>query len=107
MAWWKRNKQGITTETSEKKEVPDGLWYKCPSCKKNMTQEALKDNYYVCPECNYHERINSLQYFEILFDDNRFKRLFKEIEPYDYLNFFDEKSYEEKLKNRTEKNRFI
>ena len=40
----------------------------------------------------------SLQYFEILFDSNRYKRLFKEIEPYDFLNFFDEKSYDEKLK---------
>lgn len=98
MAWWKRNKQGITTETSEKKEVPDGLWYKCPSCKKNMTQDSLKDNFYVCPHCNYHERISSLQYFEILFDDNRFKRLFKEVEPYDHLGFVDEKSYAERLK---------
>ena len=98
MAWWKRNKQGITTETSEKKEVPDGLWYKCPSCKKNMTQDVLKDNYYVCPECKFHERISSLQYFEILFDENRFKRLFKEVEPYDFLEFVDERPYADKLK---------
>jgi acetyl-CoA carboxylase carboxyl transferase subunit beta len=98
MAWWKRNKKGITTETSDKKETPDGLWYQCPACKKTLQQEELKDNLYVCPNCDYHQRIGSMQYFEILFDDNRFKRLFKEIEPTDFLNFVDEKSYAEKIK---------
>jgi len=98
MAWWKRNKKGITTETSDKKETPDGLWYQCPACKKTLQQEELKDNLYVCPNCDYHQRISSMQYFEILFDDNRFKRLFKEIEPTDFLNFVDEKSYAEKIK---------
>lgn len=98
MAWWKRNKQGITTETSEKKETPDGLWYQCPACKKTLQQEELKDNLYVCTKCDYHARIGSMQYFEILFDDNRFKRLFKEIEPIDFLDFVDEKSYAEKIK---------
>ncbi len=98
MAWWKRNKQGITTETSDKRETPDGLWYQCPSCKKTLEQEELKDNLYVCTKCDYHARIGSMQYFEILFDDNRFKRLFKEIEPIDFLDFVDEKSYAEKIK---------
>lgn len=98
MAWWKRNKKGITTETSDKKETPDGLWYKCPACKKTLQQEELKDNLYVCTNCDYHQRIGSMQYFEILFDDNRFKRLFKEIEPTDFLNFVDEKSYADKIK---------
>jgi acetyl-CoA carboxylase carboxyl transferase subunit beta len=98
MAWWKRNKKGITTETSDKKETPDGLWYQCLACKKTLQQEELKDNLYVCPNCDYHQRIGSMQYFEILFDDNRFKRLFKEIEPTDFLNFVDEKSYAEKIK---------
>lgn len=98
MAWWKRNKQGITTETSDKKETPDGLWYQCPSCKKTLEQEELKDNLYVCTKCDYHSRIGSMQYFEILFDDNRFKRLFKEIEPIDFLDFVDEKPYADKIK---------
>jgi acetyl-CoA carboxylase carboxyl transferase subunit beta len=98
MAWWKRNKQGITTETSDKKETPDGLWYQCPSCKKTLEQEELKDNLYVCTKCDYHSRIGSMQYFEILFDDNRFKRLFKEIEPIDFLEFVDEKPYADKIK---------
>jgi acetyl-CoA carboxylase carboxyl transferase subunit beta len=98
MAWWKRNKKGITTETSEKKEVPDGLWYRCPSCRRTGTQEELKDNFYTCPGCGHHERIGSIDYFEILFDDNRYKRLFKEIEPTDFLQFKDEKSYTDRLK---------
>ena len=103
MAWWKRNKKGITTETHEKKEVPDGLWYKCPSCRKTMAQDELKDNLYVCPHCQYHDRISSIQYFEILFDDNRYKRLFKEIEPVDHLGFVDEKSYADRLKQAQKK----
>lgn len=106
MAWWKRNNKGITTETHEKKEVPDGLWYKCPSCRKTMQQDELKENFYTCPSCNYHERISSAEYFEILFDNNRYKRLFKEIEPVDFLEFVDEKSYADRLKAAQKKTGF-
>jgi acetyl-CoA carboxylase carboxyl transferase subunit beta len=75
MGWFKRLKEGITTSTKEKKETPEGLWYKCPSCKKIHTAQDHAGNKYVCSECDYHERIGSKEYFEIIYDDNQFTEL--------------------------------
>jgi acetyl-CoA carboxylase carboxyl transferase subunit beta len=70
MGWFKRLKEGITTSTKEKKETPEGLWYKCPACKKIHTVQDHVTNMYVCSECGYHERIGSKEYFEVIFDNN-------------------------------------
>ncbi len=97
MAWFKRSKEGITTTTEEKLEVPEGLWWKCPSCKKTIPTADLKENKYVCTNCNYHPRINSVEYFGILFDDNAYKPLFEDLRPTDFLGFKDLKSYQDRL----------
>jgi acetyl-CoA carboxylase carboxyl transferase subunit beta len=91
--WFRRNKKGILTSTTEKKETPDGLWHKCPECKTTSTVKELHDNLHVCPKCNYHNRINSTEYFEILFDNNTYEILFENIRPKDHLGFVDMKPY--------------
>jgi acetyl-CoA carboxylase carboxyl transferase subunit beta len=91
--WFRRNKKGILTSTTEKKETPDGLWHKCPECKTTSTVKELHDNLHVCPKCNYHNRINSTEYFEILFDNNSYEVLFENIRPKDHLGFVDMKPY--------------
>jgi len=73
MSWFKRIKEGITTSTKEKKETPEGLWYKCPSCKSIVASSDHEESKYVCPNCGFHERIGSEEYFAILFDNNQFK----------------------------------
>jgi len=93
MSWFKRIKGGITTSTKEKKETPEGLWYKCPSCKKITTSSEHVQNKYVCPNCDYHERIGSHEYFEILFDNNEFIELNEKLSSGDPLSFVDTKSY--------------
>ncbi len=95
--WFRRNKKGILTTTEEKKETPDGLWHKCPQCKATVTVKELHDNLYVCKECGYHNRINSTEYFEILFDNNEYTLLFENIAPKDFLGFVDMKPYNERL----------
>ena len=95
--WFRRIKQGILTSTNEKKEAPDGLWHKCPECKTTSTVKELHDNMYVCLKCNYHNRINSAEYFEILFDNNEFELLFENIVPVDHLGFVDIKPYDKRL----------
>ncbi len=95
--WFRRSKQGILTSTKEKKETPDGLWHKCPECKATSTMQELKANMYVCQHCGYHNRINSAEYFEILFDGNNFELLFENIVPKDQLNFVDMKPYGSRL----------
>ena len=68
MSWFKRKLQGITTSTNDKLEAPDGIWFKCIDCKSAIPMVDLKDNVYVCPKCEYHSRIGSKEYFEILFE---------------------------------------
>lgn len=95
--WFRRIKKGILTSTHEKKEAPDGLWHKCPECKTTVTMKELEDNYYVCPKCNYHNRINAVEYFEIIFDDGSAELLFENIAPKDHLGFVDLKPYNKRI----------
>lgn len=95
--WFKRTKEGILTSTSEKKETPEGLWYKCPACKEIMPAEDHEANLFVCKSCSYHERIGSDNYFNILFDDQKFKKLDEKISAVDMLNFKDTKKYADRL----------
>ncbi|MCU0433843.1 MAG: acetyl-CoA carboxylase, carboxyltransferase subunit beta [Bacteroidia bacterium] len=93
MSWFKRIKEGITTSTKEKKETPEGLWYKCKSCKKVIPTTEHVANHYVCPNCGYHERIGSEEYFTILFDDQEAEELFPDLTSGDPLLFTDTKKY--------------
>lgn len=96
MGWFKRLKDGIQTATRNKKEAPEGLWYKCKSCRETSTMKELRENFYKCPHCNYHVRIGSREYFELLFDGN-YELLFDELRSVDMLDFQDLKSYPERL----------
>jgi acetyl-CoA carboxylase carboxyl transferase subunit beta len=96
--WFRRIKKGITTTTREKKEAPDGLWHKCPECKETVTMRELQAAAYVCPKCDFHNRINAREYFELLFDEGRHERLFEQIGPKDRLHFVDVKPYEARIK---------
>lgn len=98
-SWFKRLTKGITTSTNEKKDAPEGLWEKCPECKYLGTVEELEENLHVCPNCGYHYRIGSKEYFEILFDDNQFQELFGNIRSKDELGFVDLKPYAQRLKD--------
>jgi acetyl-CoA carboxylase carboxyl transferase subunit beta len=95
--WFKRFKKGITTSTADKKETPEGLWNKCPSCNHICTSSELKEHLYLCTKCNYHHRIGSDEYFDILFDDSTFTELFDNIKSKDALNFTDLKNYQKRL----------
>jgi acetyl-CoA carboxylase carboxyl transferase subunit beta len=102
MAWFKRQNKGILTPTENKKEAPDGLWYKTPSGKIIHMRE-LKENAYVSPDDEYHVRIGSKEYFEILFDDNKFTELDKDMSSADPLEFVDSKPYPVRIKQSQEK----
>ena len=97
MAWFQRKDKGIHTPTKEKKDVPDGLWYKTPSGKIIHIRE-LKNNAFVCPDDDYHVRIGSKEYFEILFDKNKFTELDKNMSSADPLKFVDSKPYPDRIK---------
>jgi acetyl-CoA carboxylase carboxyl transferase subunit beta len=95
--WFKRIRKGISTSTADKKEIPEGLWTKCPTCNHICTSSELKENLYICDKCNYHHRIGSDEYFDFLFDNQEYIVLFDEIKSKDALNFTDLKNYQKRL----------
>lgn len=97
MSWFNRTDKGILTPTESKREVPDGLWFKSPGGKIIHTRE-LKNNAYVVPEEEYHVRIGSKEYFEVLFDNNEFTELDADMESADPLKFKDTKPYPKRIK---------
>lgn len=98
-SWFRRIKKGILTTTHEKKELPEGLWSKCPECNFLCTSAELKTNLFVCDKCNYHHRIGSEEYYEILFDENQYTELFDNLRSKDYLQFTDLKPYKKRLED--------
>jgi acetyl-CoA carboxylase carboxyl transferase subunit beta len=97
MGWFTRKKEGISTSTADKKETPEGLWYKCPKCKSVITSEEHKSHLFVCKNCNHHERISAADYFEILFDSKKGTEFAKGISSADPLHFEDTKKYEDRI----------
>ncbi len=102
MAWFKRKEKGITTATEDKMDVPKGLWYKSPTGKV-IDAEELARNLFVSPEDGFHVRIGSTEYFQILFDNNEFVELDKNMTSRDPLRFVDTKKYADRLKDVMEK----
>ncbi len=98
-SWFKRIKKGINTKTSEKKETPEGLWVKCPDCNHIDTMNDLREHLFVCPKCNFHHRINSTEYYELLFDNSEYTELFENIRSKDFLEFTDLKPYQKRLED--------
>jgi len=97
MVWFKRKNKKVVTETKDKKEIPEGLWYKCPKCKVVVSTDEHQENLWVCHNCNHHERVNSNEYFNILFDDNKFTELDANMTSGDPLKFEDTKKYTDRL----------
>ncbi len=97
--WFKRNKEGITTSTSEKKETPEGLWVRCSNCKTLFTSDDFAKNSYVCDRCSHHERIGSEEYFDLIFDEGNYTELNKELSSGDPLHFEDTKKYTDRIKS--------
>ena len=97
-SWFKRNKEGITTSTSEKKETPEGLWVRCSNCKTLYTSDDLAKQNYVCERCSHHERIGSEEYFQLIFDDSAYEEIAQELTSGDPLVFEDTKKYKDRIK---------
>ncbi|MBK8554926.1 MAG: acetyl-CoA carboxylase carboxyltransferase subunit beta [Lewinellaceae bacterium] len=97
MSWFKRLKEGITTATKSKKDVPEGIWYQCKRCKETSTTKELRENFYLCPKCDYHSLIGSEEYFDLIFDEHSGEPLFDNLISYDFLEFTDLKPYKRRL----------
>jgi len=103
MAWFKRTKENITTESQEKKDMEEGMWTKCPNCGEIMHKTQWENNFYLCTKCDFHFRIGSQEYFRILFDDGKFKEFDKKVRSLDPLGFVDSKKYKDRLDESAKK----
>lgn len=102
-SWFKRVKEGILTKTTDKKPTPDGLWYKCPQCKAITSTRDIENAFWVCPECQYHDKIGSEEYFQILFDEGKYAEINADLLSGDPLHFIDSKPYPERIEQAIEK----
>lgn len=103
MSWFTRKDKGIQTPTEFKRDSPDGLWYQCPSCKKALHTREHCLFAFTCSSCNYHEKIGSQEYFELLFDQSRYTEIDPMMSSGDPLNFTDTKKYTDRLKATEDK----
>jgi acetyl-CoA carboxylase carboxyl transferase subunit beta len=99
MGWFTRLKDGISTATKSKKDVPEGVWYQCKRCKETSTTKELRENFYKCSKCDYHTSIGSEEYFDILFDKQEYDVLFDDLFSVDMLEFTDMKPYQKRLED--------
>jgi len=95
MAWFKRLSRNIS---GEKRELPEGLWTKCENCGEIIHKSQLELNLWTCHKCNFHFRITSREYIDILIDRGTFKEMDKKMRSVDVLNFVDTRPYKDRLK---------
>ncbi len=103
MSWFKRLKEGITTATKSKKDVPEGIWYHCPKCKETSMTKEHREAYMTCPKCGYHTQIGSEEYFSMIYDEDSVQILFGNMYAVDMLEFTDLKSYKRRLADTRDK----
>lgn len=101
MEWFRRVKRGLKIQ--QKRDIPDGLWTKCERCGEIIYKKELERNYWVCSKCQYHFRINSSQYMQILMDDGVLMEFDAELTSSDPLNFRDSKKYPDRIKEAVER----
>lgn len=96
MAWFLRKNKNISETTQ--REMPDGLWTKCPSCSTIIYRKELEENAFTCPTCNHHFRIGSNKYIDVLIDKDSWKETDRNIRSADPLDFVDTRPYKARLK---------
>jgi acetyl-CoA carboxylase carboxyl transferase subunit beta len=101
MEWFRRVKRELKIQ--RKKDIPDGLWTKCEKCGEIIYKKELQRNYWVCSKCQYHFRIGSPQYVQILMDDGKLSEIAADLTSADPLKFRDSKRYADRVKDAVEK----
>lgn len=102
MAWFKRSKENISPDT-QKKELPDGLWEKCPGCGEIIHKRQLEANLWTCVKCNHHFRIGSEEYINIFMDKGSFRETDRKMRSADPLDFSDSKKYSSRIQETIKK----
>lgn len=98
MSWLKKLLPSrITTETSRKKGVPEGLWVKCEGCSEVLYRIELESNLSVCPKCKHHHRVSARDRLAQFLDEQGQEEIAADLEPLDRLKFRDSKKYKDRI----------
>ena len=102
MSWLTQAAKGIKA-LADKKEIPDNLWSKCPSCGDVLYHRELERNYFVCASCGYHLPFSTEQYIQLLIDEGSWHETHRGITSTDALKFKDSKRYRDRIKASRQK----
>jgi acetyl-CoA carboxylase carboxyl transferase subunit beta len=100
MAWFRKDKPGLTPQ--EKRNIPEGLWTKCPSCGEIVYSKKMEQALWVCPNCKYHFRISTQKYINLLLDDGHLEEYDVNLSSKDPLKFKDSKKYPDRIEKAQE-----
>jgi acetyl-CoA carboxylase carboxyl transferase subunit beta len=101
MAWFRKDKTGLARQ--EKKNIPEGLWTKCDSCGEVVYSRKMEELLWVCPNCDFHFRISSQKYIELLLDEGELEEYDTQLSSKDTLKFKDSKRYVERIRQAQQK----
>lgn len=87
----------IRTSSTQKKEIPEGVWSKCPECSAVLYLPELNRNLQVCPKCGYHFRLSARERIAAFLDEDTQDEIAMDIQPVDKLKFKDTKKYKDRL----------
>lgn len=99
-AWFDTRKEQQKLARPVDVEIDDRigqLWVKCYNCSEQIPRKEFEHNFNVCPNCDYHFRINARTRISQIFDENSFNEMFSEISPCDPLEFFDLQTYKSRI----------
>ncbi len=102
MAEWFR-RQSAKIKTTDKLEIAEGMWLKCPQCKEVLYRTMLEESHYICTNCTHHFRINSDDYIQLLVDNGKYKDIAKDVQSVDPLNFQATKKYTDQIQDAQSK----
>jgi len=96
MAWFRKDKSGLAPQ--ERKNIPEGLWTKCESCGEIVYSKKMEELLWVCPNCDFHFRISSQKYINLLLDDGDLEEYDSQLASQDPLKFRDSKKYPDRIR---------
>ncbi|PID81100.1 acetyl-CoA carboxylase carboxyl transferase subunit beta [bacterium DOLJORAL78_65_58] len=98
MSWLTQAAKGIKALTSQKKDIPDNLWRKCPECSEVLYLRELDRNLWVCGSCGHHLPFSTEQYIDLLFDEGSWSETHTGLTSTDALGFKDSKRYKDRIR---------
>ena len=103
MSWFQKLIPSRISTFKRKRNVPEGVWIKCPKCDAQLYRAELERNLKVCPKCKFHTRIGARDRLECFLDKGKKQELAENIVAMDPLKFHDTKKYSDRISQAQKK----